>query len=291
MKGIGGSLAVLATVGLLSGCGSGGGTFGPASTASTSLASSTTPGHPGHTETTTLPTANRPVAGKVAASFQVQAATFISPQDGWVLGTTTCRPGACLPGTLDVSIARTTDAGVHWVSAPAFPDHIANSASQPPAGVDGLRFADPRNGWAYGPDLWSTHDGGDSWVRVSIGASGSRVVDLEASGGEVDAVVTHCKPSTGPCPAQLWHSPVGADHFTEVVAVSLPGGVEGSAPLALHGGTGYLLAASGGPSGMALWVTTNAITWVLQPSPCQSGSDLDSVAPIDSSQVAVLCVG
>lgn len=54
-------------------------------------------------------------------------------------------------------IVRTADGGMHWTaSAPAAGQH------QPGAQL-GMAFVSARQGWAYGPDLFFTRDGGATW--------------------------------------------------------------------------------------------------------------------------------
>ena len=52
--------------------------------------------------------------------------------------------------------------------------------------VSQLRFADAQNGFAYGPQLWVTHDAGASWNQLD---PGGQVVELEAGGGYAYAIV------------------------------------------------------------------------------------------------------
>jgi hypothetical protein len=47
-----------------------------------------------------------------------------------------------------------------------------------------VRFADANNGWVFGPELWSTHDGGAHWSRSAL----MGVWTLEAADGDVHAV-------------------------------------------------------------------------------------------------------
>ncbi len=291
-----GTLVVLGAILALAGCAANAGTNPPApgttaagpSTGIGSTSSTTT------TKATSSSTASRPTSSPtegspVAPGFRVQSATFISAHDGWVLGMTTCTSLSCGMASSPAEIARTIDAGAHWVLATAPPTHVTPTQG-PSSGVSELRFADARDGWAYGPDLWSTHDGGSTWTKLSIGVAGSHVVDLEAAGGEVDAVVTHCASTAAQCPAKLWHSPVKSDNFTQVVGVGLPEGGIGPGALALHGKTGYLVSYGFGPSGSHFWVTTNGTTWSLRSSPCTDYSGANAAAPVDASRVDLLCV-
>lgn len=234
-----------------------------------------------------------PAGGPVPKGFQVQSATFVSPQQGWVLGTSPCSVAPC------TSMVRTGDGGAHWAGVPAPRDVLATSLHQPEAGISEVRFADPRNGWAFGPNLWTTHDGGGSWNRATVASPVSQVVALEVAGGEVDAVVTDCSARSSVCPAQLWHGPVDSDRFSQVAAVTLPAGVNsggGAGSLFLHGHTGYVVGAPterpsmyGGPQ--QLFVTTDGTSWAARVSPCGSDFSLDTVAPLDARGAVALCVG
>ena len=46
----------------------------------------------------------------------------------------------------------------------------AGSAEAGTSGYSQIRFADAHNGFAYGPDLYATHDGGTSWHAVEWAA-------------------------------------------------------------------------------------------------------------------------
>lgn len=91
-----------------------------------------------------------------------------------------------------MALVRTTDGGDTWVGLTApHASYVAHGAPAAPGlpGVDEVRFANPFDGWAFGPALFDTHDGGRTWQQVDIGGS---VVALETSGGYVDAVVSPC---------------------------------------------------------------------------------------------------
>ena len=175
----------------------------PATTAPTSTAPGATATTAKTTITTAAPTATTtgvpaPAGGPVPAGFEVQSATFVSDQQGWVLGTAPCSSAPC------TSMVRTTDGGRQWQGIPAPRDLLATGSAFPASsGVRGVRFADPADGWVFGSDLWSTHDGGATWNRLTIGGSLWQVIDRAAAGGEVDAIITHCTLNAVSCPAQL----------------------------------------------------------------------------------------
>jgi photosystem II stability/assembly factor-like uncharacterized protein len=101
-----------------------------------------------------------------------------------------------------------------------------------------VRFANSHDGWIFGPELWATHDGGQSWDRVSVfGASHGVVLDLEAANGVAHAVLYD-----GASHFRIATTAVGADDW-RVVHQALPVGA-GPVPevqLVLSGTTGWVL--------------------------------------------------
>ena len=151
------------------------------------------------------------------AGFQPSSVTFVGNHGGYlgaVLGQAPCGGRSC------TAIAGTTTYGGPWTTVGVSP---AGAAA-----VSQLRFADPENGWAYGPALYATHDGGLHWTRVAMVTG--RVIDLAAAGGRVLAVTaTGCAgtgsgtAATAPCTGfGLYAAAVGSDHFVRVL--SGPGG-------------------------------------------------------------------
>ncbi len=76
-----------------------------------------------------------------------------------MLGTATCGSGSC------PSLVRTNDGARTWLGIPGPDTHAASEQS---GGVAKVRFADPDNGWAFGPELWVTHDGGTRWSHPTL---------------------------------------------------------------------------------------------------------------------------
>ena len=116
------------------------------------------------------------------AGFQVASVTFVSADDGWALGT--------VGGSL--ALARTQDGGTTWTSLPPPPTAFITSGAM--GWVDGVRFANQQDGWAYGSQLWVTHDGGSTWAQVvapGLASSGQFPIQLETAAGSVYAAVVY----------------------------------------------------------------------------------------------------
>lgn len=175
----------------------------------------------------TRPTVSTPAAsvqGSVlgaAHSFDPESFTAIGEFTWWLLGTRDCDVGLC------VGVARTEDGGrsFSWIAAPTTDTRA----------VDQLRFANAQDGYAFGPELWSTHSGGADWRRVHMGGT---VISLAASGPYVYALVA---PEHGP--GRLLRSPVGVDRFRQVASTG-----DAFSGLWVQGGS-VLVGAQAGPKG------------------------------------------
>ena len=213
--------------------------------------------------------------------------TFVGADTGFVLGQAGI-PGQCGPPRkyICTSIAGTTDHGSTWhgVKAPV------TGAPAGPAGVSQVRFYNTSDGWAFGPQLWATHDGGRHWTQIDT--HGLRVTALEAAGQRVFAVWAQCS-GTGPdfaadCTASsLYSASPGSDQWAAVPGAGTGysvSGTAGSAALVLSPSRGYLLAPDGtllsGPvaSAGAWQPVTSTGTGSASPSP---GTASPSPAPCE----------
>ena len=238
-------------------------------------------GTPGHEDGSATPTPR--VTSLVPPNFAVSSVTFVSTSTGWVIGQAGT-PGHCGPPKPFVctSLAATGDAGQTWRGASA----PVTGAPDGATGVSQVRSLNGLSGWAFGPQLYATHDGSQTWQRVPT--HGMRVTGLETVNGVAFAIWARCA-GTGPDFAagctnfSLYSSPAGQDQWTPVAGatgLSGPAGAPASAQLVLTGGPsgrGYLLAPNGqlisGPlSSPARWrpVTIAARTPV--PLPCAPGT-------------------
>ncbi len=205
-------------------------------------------------------------AAGVPANFRPTSVTFVGAGTGWVIGQAGI-PGQCATQYC-TSVARTDDAGKTWSGVPA-------PVTGPPdggTGVSQIRFLNLNDGWAFGPGLWATHNGGQTWTRV--GTDGLRVTDLETVGGRVFALFASCTGSgaafaAGCTSFTLYSAPASGGGNWAPVGASTSGLTDGAAheaaALVLTGSRGFLLAPgrelySGPVDGSGAWTLVNSIT-------------------------------
>lgn len=249
------------------------GAAGPQGTASNSSGSSAAV--PGAASASPAPTTFGPAGGPVPAGFAPTSVTFVSPTEGWVLGTAPCGSPPC------TSIVRTTDAGASWVGIPAPVDGLSPGGEA--AGVSEIRFATPMDGWVFGPDLWATHDGGATWHRVALDG-GAQVSALEASAGRVWAAVLDDTSAQ----VRVYGSPVGSDAWAaEPVNVPIGAGPVPATQIVLQGSTGWLVQVDRTVIGGARLVNGRWTSWtppcatVVGPAALAASSPSDLVAACD----------
>lgn len=195
---------------------------------STSLAPSSSPA-PSSSKAPQPPPTSGPKGGPVPAGFVPVSVTFVSLVAGWVLGTAPCASPPC------TSLVRTNDAGKTWVGIPA--PRVALDGNQP-GGVRRVRFADADNGWAFGPELWATHDGGSHWSKTTLPgvAPDAPISDLQAANGTVHAAVLDAGR------VSIESSAVASEAWKKSpTTVELGAGPVPQAQIVLQGSTGWLL--------------------------------------------------
>ncbi|HUC26575.1 MAG TPA: hypothetical protein VMA73_28060 [Streptosporangiaceae bacterium] len=213
-----------------------------------------------------------PPGGPVPRGFRVASVTFVSASDGWVLGTTkTCAHKPC------TSVLRTTDGGRSWTGIPAPKYKLARYNLA--AGLVRLRFADALDGFAYGSQLWVTHNGGSSWHRVR--QVPGYVTDLETSAGVAYAVTSVNKSGK----EVVYSSPAGRDSWHRVAGLPETAGPGGLGSITLHGKAAWLIL------GGKLYSTHNGSHWTKESFTCPAGYGITSVAAYSASQITLLCVG
>jgi hypothetical protein len=250
----------------------------PAQRSSPGSGQPTAPGTSGPDDKSATPTPTAPPA--VPPNFAASSVTFVSTSTGWVIGQAGT-PGHCGPPNPNIctSVAATDDGGSTWHGVPA-------PVSGPPdggTGVSQIRSLDGASGWAFGPQLYATHDSGQTWRQIPT--QGMRVIDLETVQGIVYAVWARCA-STGAdfaagCTSfSLYSSSTGQDHWSPVpglTGLQASGGAAGSAQLVLTGTRGYLMTPAGqlfsGPvTRPARWRAVTTLAGVPVPLPCAPGA-------------------
>jgi hypothetical protein len=234
----------------------------------------------------------------VPGNFDVTSVTFIGPHTGWVIGQAGTQ-GHCATQYC-TSVARTTDAGQTWTGVPAPLTGAPDGAS----GVTQIRFLNGSDGWAFGPQLFATTDGGLHWTEE--GTDGQRVTALETVGTRAFAVLASCTGTGADFAANctsfsLYSTPAGQDAWSPVSGATglTAGGLPAAASLVLTSSAGYLLAPDGtvygGPvNGTASWRRVS--TDLVRGANCQSGPVQASgqptqafLAAADSSSLVLVC--
>jgi photosystem II stability/assembly factor-like uncharacterized protein len=183
----------------------------------------------------------------VATAPPPLSVTFVGAATGWVMGQSLPAGQCDQPAAPACIVLRRTDSGgASWRTVHAPPAHGPNG----PTGVSQIRFLTRSDGWAFGPQLWATHNAGRTWTQIATG--GQRVTALEARGRRVFAVWARCA-GTGAAFAShctaftVYSSPAGSDAWAPALTapVSAPRPAGGAASLLLTGTTAYLLPPAG----------------------------------------------
>ncbi|HUZ44117.1 MAG TPA: hypothetical protein VMU63_06900 [Acidimicrobiales bacterium] len=241
------------------------------STTTTTTGGAATSSSTAPTTTTTAPPG--PPGGPVPSGFEAQSATFVSDQEGYVLGATGCAAVAC------TAILRTRDAGRTWAGIPAPSVGVGSAAPD----ANEIRFADPMNGWVFGHQaLQSTHDGGAHWSDVALPGGGS-IQSLEAGGGFAYALVITGN-GANPAPAGLYRTPVGTDRWSIVAGTNVANAVSGV--VVVHGASVWMVVQPA--AGASVFRASSGGTWVTRTLPCQGPSG-NAIAAVDAQDMAVVC--
>jgi hypothetical protein len=227
------------------------------------------------------------------------AASFVSPSAGYLLGITLSDCAAVTSSK--VVLRRTADGGLHWTALPAPPAPWGGVAPDgtghiPAAGVTSVLFADVSDGWAYGPGLWATHDGGATWHQVATdgrAVQGIAVQDMAGAGGQVLASLDSCDPADAGCTGpQSWlveSSPAGRDAWRPVPGAGV-GGMAAGPVLAAQGGVGYAALPVGQYDAavpMASGPADGSAPWVSRPLPCRPGAI--ALTAVTSTRLLLAC--
>jgi photosystem II stability/assembly factor-like uncharacterized protein len=195
------------------------------------------------------PLSNAGTGQAPASNFRPASVTFVNNSVGAVLG----QAGSCGSRPCMV-MAGTPDYGRRWTKIGAPPAGPPDASS----GVSQVRFLDASNGWAYGPALYATHDGGRTWRRIN---HQGRVLDLSTVGTRVFAVIGSGCTSTGPdfgtgCTGFALYSAAARSRQWQAVTAASGTGQAAPGGLQLRGDRGFLVASGrlyAGPVSAGAW--------------------------------------
>jgi len=217
-----------------------------------------------------------------AAGFLPTSVTFIGGNVGAVIGVAgSCATGPC------TAMAATHDYGKSWSEIGAPPAGPADGRS----GVSQVRFLDFKDGWAYGPALYVTHDGAKSWRAVNT--HDGRVIDLSTVGRRAFAVVGFGCTGAGDYYAigctrfRLFATNASGNEWDAVPHASGAGQAQSGA-LQLTSERGYLLAGGRlytGPAGTGAWHRVSAPL----PACIRSGASGPQLIAPATSELFLVC--
>jgi photosystem II stability/assembly factor-like uncharacterized protein len=234
-------------------------------------------------------------ASRVDVGFLAQSVTFVSDDEGFVLGALRCGTGWC------AAVRKTLDRGRSWVPVNAPPAPIDATG---PSAIDALRFANPSDGFAFGPGLWETQDGGGTWRQVSL--PGLVAAFAVARTRAYAVVAVSCADlSTCRAPGALFESTLGSGTWHTVSGVALRGTDLFGSDISVAGDAVYV-SAGGTLIGSTTGTRFHAVDSPCPPSestqpthpthrnplnPPLPGSGVTAIAAAGASGLAVLCGG
>jgi len=224
--------------------------------------------------------------------------TWVGDSMGWALAAVPCA------GQLCPAVAATTDGGVTWQPLPSPPVSLyAIAAAQGDCEqgdncVSHIRFATSKIGYLFGPGLFMTVDGGESWHEVTS----LPVETLEAAGGDVFRVVYDGEGCPGPCNRTVEKATVGSNPWQTLLQIpgslQIPEAALDTATLILEGSQTIYLPIYGNPAGGEPFTTLfrsldGGQTWQELADPCVSktvlGDSAIDFAAAPGGYLAALC--
>jgi hypothetical protein len=213
--------------------------------------------------------------------------SFISASQGFVLGTAPCTTAPC-----SAIVVTTANGSKTWAATAASPAPFASASSPSSGSVGKVLFANANDGWVYGPTLWATYNGAQSWAKVALGGP---VYLLATSAQEVYAVVGNCSPSGHNCPTptlRIERAAVGSAAWQTVAGVS---GYGTTAVLTANSANAWVSFSPKGAGAVMIWRSSNSgSTWQRLPNPCYEpfqATDLAGMASPRGSLLFELCAG
>jgi hypothetical protein len=200
-------------------------------------------------------------------ALTVLSASFVSASMGWLLATPcadqvqTCRT---------VVMRKTVDGGRTWfaVGAPDASPADMYQGSPPANAVGTILFTSAGEGWAFGPALWQTRDGGATWRKTSV--PGGTVLDVAMAGDRVLAVTGRCGLGGSACSFRVYSTAARSDDWRAVPDAAGTG--VSPARLVVSGGLGYVFAMTAdlGRPLLLAGPADGSARWRARPDPCRA---------------------
>jgi hypothetical protein len=218
--------------------------------------------------------------------------TWVNDDHGWALVRRPCGTTVC------IGLRETVDGGRTWRSLPA-PDALdaelyADAKFGPVTAcaarpcLSSVRFATPEIGWLYGPALFQTLDGGQTWTRLPA----ARVSDVEAAHGVAMRITSNGTGCAAGCNYRIDRMNLDTARWQHLANAPVFINPE----LLLQGGDAYAVNfpnwAGAGQTNLALSHNAGA-TWTPIDDPCpgrKTGYRTGSASAAPNGVLAVLCV-
>jgi hypothetical protein len=228
----------------------------------------------------TSPSPGQRLAASRFRGLTLVSQSWIDPSHGWVLGFHSC---VNVSGTGQCPVlVSSSNSGGSWTERAAPPASL--NTTSPEAGsscpsspcVSAIVFVTNKIGYAYGPDLFVTSNGGMSWRRIP----GPTVLQIVAGPTRTLEVTSSCDLFSRPGPCSKALSEVDATGGATPVPGPPSYGLV--TRVTIHGQRTFVLS----QSGTQLWVS-NGAGWEAVPGLCPNGVIAMAAPPGDS--FVVLC--
>jgi len=215
--------------------------------------------------------------GPAPTGFQPMDFSFIGANFGWALGSD-CGASPCI-----AKVARTTDYGRTWHALPSLGGVKTNEENG--NSVRAIRFGNQDNGWLYGPMLYATHNGGQSWKQI---VTDGEVIALEQTKGTTWMVISSCQ--AGGCKLSLWTAPSTSDNFQFRSVIPGTDANEKTYQLVRAGASYGWLSGWGNGDSQILRTTDGGKTWKEIANPCKTqGNFHQRLSRYDTQNLWLVC--